>query len=94
MMLSIKDFWLPIENAHIKSHHKNTQEMVKRNVDLEVFYHICLNTLNDPCMIKSYEYLNKILSKYQFRFRRSFNTHQCLIAMNEKIGQFLDTDDT
>ena len=41
-----------------------------------------------------YEDLNKILSKDQFRFRRGNNKHQFLIAMIEKMGQFLDTDDT
>ena len=41
-----------------------------------------------------YEDLNKILSKYQFKFRRGNNTHQCFIAMIEKMGQFLDTVDT
>ena len=41
-----------------------------------------------------YEDLNKILSKYQFRFRRGNNKHQFLIAMIEKMGQFLDLNDT
>ena len=37
-----------------------------------------------------YPYLNQIFSKYQFGFRKGYNTQHCLMAMIEKWRKFLD----
>ena len=40
--------------------------------------------------IQIYEYLNKILSKWQCSFRQGYSTRHCLLVMVEKWRQCLD----
>ena len=37
-----------------------------------------------------YPYLNQIFSKYQYGFRKGYNSQHCLMAMIEKWHKFLD----
>ena len=40
----------------------------------------------------TYNHFDKLLPKYQCRFRNGYNTQQFLIAMTEKMRQSLDKD--
>ena len=37
------------------------------------------------------DYFDKLLSKYQCRFRKEFSTQHCLLAMIEKLRKVLDS---
>ena len=50
-----------------------------------------LSKINERCMyIQIYEYLNKILSKWQCGFRQGYSAQHCLLVMVEKWRQCLD----
>ena len=50
-----------------------------------------LSKINGRCMyIQIYEYLNKILSKWQCGFRQGYSAQHCLLVMVEKWRQCLD----
>ena len=50
-----------------------------------------LSKVYERCMyIQIYEYLNKILSKWQCSFRQGHSAQHCLLVMTEKWRQWLD----